>query len=118
MFERILQKQFAQRDTLLLLWSASFVLMMVHQQLLYLLVVRERFRTLTKLALCTATVAIASGWIGMQHFGGAGAVLGILIGEAINTAGVVLLCVREVTGGALRLTRRAAGSRPRLSAAR
>jgi hypothetical protein len=46
-FDVVLRKQFAQRDLLLLLWSASFVLMVVHQQLLFLLIVRERFRSLT-----------------------------------------------------------------------
>ena len=34
----------------------------------------------------------------MQHLGGAGAPLGILVGEAINTAGVIALCLREAFG--------------------
>jgi O-antigen/teichoic acid export membrane protein len=97
-FEVVLRKQFAQRDLLLLLWSAAFVLMVVHQQLLYLLVVRERFRTLVSLALVTATVSLACGWLGMRYLGGAGAVLGIAVGEAINLAGVLGLCLREVFG--------------------
>jgi len=95
-FETLLRRRFAQRDLLLMLWSASFVLMVVHQQLLYLLVVRERFRTLTSLALVTASVALGCGYLAMQHMGGAGAVVGILVGEATNTIGMLLLCVREV----------------------
>jgi O-antigen/teichoic acid export membrane protein len=101
-FDRVLHKHFAQRDLLLLLWSGGFVLMVVHQQLLFLLVVRERFRTLVKLALVTATVALGCGYLGMRHLGGAGAVLGIGIGEAVNTVGIALLCLREVLRAAPR----------------
>jgi O-antigen/teichoic acid export membrane protein len=95
-FDVMLRKQFAQRDLLLLLWSGAFVLMVIHQQLLFLLTVRERFRILSSLALVTASVSVATGWFAMQHLGGAGAPLGILVGEAINAVGVVVLCLREV----------------------
>ena len=94
-FDVVLKKHFAQRDLLLMLWSASFVLMVIHQQLLYLLVARERFRLLTPLALVSAVLALAFSFWGMLRMGGAGAVLGILIGEFINTLGVAVLCLRE-----------------------
>lgn len=97
-FEVLLNKQFAQRDLLLMLWSASFVLMVVHQQLLYLPVARERFRRLTSLGLASAVLALISSYWGMLHFGGAGAVLGILVGEFINCIGIALLCLHEVSG--------------------
>lgn len=97
-FDVVLRKRFAQGDELLLLWSGAFVLMVVHQQLLFLLMARERFRVLSSLALVTASISVACGWFGMQRYGGAGAPLGILVGEAINTAGVVALCLREVWG--------------------
>lgn len=95
-FAVVLGKQFAQRDPLLMLWSASFVLMAVNQQLLWLLVVRERFRRLTSLGVVSATVGLSCSYWGMLHFGGAGAPLGILVGEVINCAGLSLLCLREV----------------------
>lgn len=94
-FDVLLNKQFAQRDLLLVLWSASFVLMAVHQQLLWLLIARERFRLLTPLGLVSAVIGLAFSFWGMLHLGAAGAVLGILIGEFINTLGVVVLCLRE-----------------------
>jgi len=74
---------------------AAFVVMVIHQQLLYLPVVRERFRLLTPLALVSALLALGSSLWGMQHFGGAGAVMGVLIGESSNAIGIVLLCLRE-----------------------
>jgi O-antigen/teichoic acid export membrane protein len=95
-FDVMLKKNFAQRDLLLMLWSAAFVLMVVHQQLLYLLIARERFRLLTPLALISAVVALVCSLWGMQRYGGAGAVLGIVLGELTNTIGVVILCLREI----------------------
>jgi O-antigen/teichoic acid export membrane protein len=96
-FDHLLKKSFAQRDLLLLLWSAVFVLMVIHQQLLYLLVVRARFRKLTALTAVSALLALASSWWAMRHFGGVGAPLGVLIGEFVNTVGVIVLCLREVS---------------------
>ncbi|HUG73482.1 MAG TPA: polysaccharide biosynthesis C-terminal domain-containing protein, partial [Steroidobacteraceae bacterium] len=95
-FDVMLKKNFAQRDLLLMMWSAAFVLMVVHQQLLYLLIARERFRLLTPLALISAVVALVCSLWGMQHYGGAGAVMGIVLGELTNTIGVVILCLREI----------------------
>ncbi len=94
-FGVLLNKQFAQRDQLLMLWSAAFVVMAVNQQLLWLLVARERFRWLTSLGLVSAVVGLSCSFWGMQHFGGAGATLGILVGEVISFIGLSLLCLRE-----------------------
>lgn len=106
-FDVVLKKQFAQRDLLLMLWSASFVLMAVNQQLLWLPVVRQRFRSLTSLALISATLALACSYAGILRYGGAGAPLGILVGEVINTAGIVILCLRETSPESEEQTRHA-----------
>lgn len=95
-FDVVLKKHFAQGNVLLLLWAASFTVSVIHQQLLYLLVARERFRQLTPLALVTAVLALVFCYWGARQWGGAGAVLGILIGELVNTVGMVLLCLREI----------------------
>lgn len=94
-FDVVLKKNFPQRDLLLMLWSAIFVLMAFDQQLLYLLVVREKFRSLTGLALLSAAVALAFSYWGIRRMGSAGAPLGVLVGEMINTVGIVYLCLRE-----------------------
>lgn len=94
-FAVLLNKQFAQRDALLMLWSGSFVLMAVNQQLLWLLVARERFRWLTSLGLISAVLGLGCSYWGMLHFGGAGAPLGILAGEVLSFIGLLLLCLRE-----------------------
>lgn len=104
LFAVLLKKNFPQRDLLLLLWSASFALMAVNQQLVYLPIVRERFRSLTSLTLVCALLALAVSFWGIGRFGGAGAPLGILVGELLNTIGIILLCLREIRVGTRPLT--------------
>lgn len=95
-FDVVLRKRFADGDTLLLLWSSCFVLMVINQQLVYLPIVRERFRTLSALTLLCAVVGLScSAWAIRSH-GALGAPLGILLGETLNTVGIVLLCLREL----------------------
>ncbi|HUR40005.1 MAG TPA: capsular biosynthesis protein [Verrucomicrobiae bacterium] len=94
-FAVVLNKQFAQRDLLLMLWSATFVLMAVNQQLLWLLVARQRFRRLTSLGLVSAVVGLSCSYWGLQHFGGAGAPMGIFIGEMVSAIGLTFLCLYE-----------------------
>lgn len=94
-FDTLLKKQFAQRDQLLILWSLAFLVMVVRDQLIYLLVVRGRFRFLTSLALLSAVVSLTVSYWGMHQFGTAGALLGILAGEVANIIGIVLLSFRE-----------------------
>ena len=94
-FDVLLKKQFAQRDELLILWSLAFLVMVVRDQLIYLLVVRGRFRFLTSLALVTALLSLTISYLGMLRFGTMGALLGMLAGEIINVTGIVLLSFRE-----------------------
>lgn len=94
-FDVVLQKQFAQRDQLLLLWSLAFLVMAVRDQLMYLLIVRERFRFLTLLTFVAAVVSLAISYWAMQRFGTVGAPLGLLIGQFINVVGIVWLSMRE-----------------------
>jgi O-antigen/teichoic acid export membrane protein len=53
-FASLLHKQFEQRDLLLTLWSVIFVLMIFRDQLLYLPLVRTRYRPLTALTFASA----------------------------------------------------------------
>jgi O-antigen/teichoic acid export membrane protein len=94
-FADVLQKQFAQRDQLLLLWSIAFLCMVIRDQLLYLLVARERFRQLTSLAFISASVSLLTGYLGMQRWGVIGAPAGVLIGEVINLGGILILTLRQ-----------------------
>jgi O-antigen/teichoic acid export membrane protein len=95
LFTDLLQKQFAHRDQLLLLWSAAFLCLVIRDQLLYLLVARERFRQLTSLACISASLSLVAGYISMRYWGVIGAPVGVLIGEVINLAGILILSLRQ-----------------------
>ncbi|MDO8704264.1 MAG: hypothetical protein Q7J84_04885 [Sulfuricaulis sp.] len=94
-FAVVLKKQFAQRDELLILWGAIFLVMVIRGQLIYLLAAQGRFRVLTLLTLVSAVIALAASYWGMRRFGVAGALVGVLIGELINVAGIVILSLRN-----------------------
>jgi O-antigen/teichoic acid export membrane protein len=93
-FTAVLQKQFAHQDALLLLWGLAFLPMVIRDQLLYLLVARQRFHELTSLAFVGAVISLLAGYTGMVQFGVLGAPLGVLVGELINLTGIVVLSLR------------------------
>lgn len=95
-FEHLLRKSFAQRDPLLLLWGAAFLLMTVRDQLIYVLVARSRFRQLTGTTLASALLSLAASYFAMRALGQIGAPLGVLVGELVSVAGVLALSLREV----------------------
>lgn len=94
-FDHLLRKHPAQRDGLLLLWGLLFLVMMVRDQLLYLLAAQGRFRALTLLTLISALIALTASHEGMQRWGVAGALVGMLIGEFTNLAGILALSLRR-----------------------
>ena len=96
LFEVVLKKQFAQRDEMLLLWSAIFLLMVIRDQLIYLPLIRSRFRALSLLTLACALASIAVSYVAMRHYGQIGALFGTLSGEVLNLAAVCTLCWLEV----------------------
>ncbi|HUS24864.1 MAG TPA: capsular biosynthesis protein [Candidatus Binatia bacterium] len=95
-FATILKKDFAQRDVLLGLWSLTAILMILRDQLLYLLLARERFRRLTGLAAASALLSLVTTYWGMLLYGVAGALLGVIAGELLSVAGIVVMSRREM----------------------
>jgi O-antigen/teichoic acid export membrane protein len=98
-FTHVLKKSFAQRDLLLQLWSVAFVLMACRDQLLYLLVARGRFRSLAALTLASALLSLTVSYLCMRQIGVVGALYGVLAGEVLNVAGIVILSYRESRHG-------------------
>lgn len=94
-FSVVLKKQFIQRDALLLLWGAIFLVMTIRGQLVYLLAAQGRFRVMSLLTLVSAVIALTASYAGMLQFGVAGALAGLLIGELVNAAGIVILSFRQ-----------------------
>jgi O-antigen/teichoic acid export membrane protein len=95
-FTSLLHKDFAQRDTLLILWSIASVAMVVRDQLLNFLLARTRFRSLTMLTMVSAVVSLAVSYVAMVRIGVAGAPVGVLTGEILNVVGLVAMSHAEV----------------------
>jgi O-antigen/teichoic acid export membrane protein len=96
LFTHVLKKQFAHRDSLLLLWFAVCLIMLLRDQLLYLLTVRHRFRPLTTLTLISSLLSLSISYLGMLRFGVVGALWGVLIGELLNVIGLLVLSILEI----------------------
>jgi O-antigen/teichoic acid export membrane protein len=95
-FTYVIKGHFEHRDTLLLLWSAVFLLMAVRDQMLYLPAARGRFRIMAWLTLLTAIVSLLISYVCMRMFGMVGALVGVLSGEAFNIVGFIALSLREI----------------------
>jgi O-antigen/teichoic acid export membrane protein len=94
-FTVILKKSFPHRDPLLLLWSAVFLVTLCRDQLATLPAAHARFRDMTLMTGFSAIIWLLSSYEAMVHYGPPGAVLGILIGEVINMAGILFMIFRE-----------------------
>jgi len=97
LFATVLRKTFEHRDALLMLWALVFLLMTARDQLIYLLVARQRFRDLTLIGIVGAVVSLTASYLGMLRWGVIGAPLGVLVGESINLAGIVALSLRHAS---------------------
>lgn len=95
LFAVVLKKHFAQRDSLLLLWSAVFLVTLCRDQLATLPAARARFRDMTLMTGASAIVWLLTSYVAMVHYGPSGAVMGILAGEFTNICGIVVLVFRE-----------------------
>ncbi len=95
-FGTLMNKRFDNRDALLLLWGTAAVLAVIRDQMVFLPVARQRFHPLTGLAAASAISGLVTSYIGILHLGAEGAVIGVLVGEAINLTGLFVLSAREI----------------------
>jgi O-antigen/teichoic acid export membrane protein len=96
-FTHVTKGGFEHRDTLLLMWSAVFLLMAVRDQMLFLPAACGQYRVMAGLTLVTAIFSLVSCYVCMRLFGVVGALAGVLAGEIFNIIGFVGLSVREIT---------------------
>jgi O-antigen/teichoic acid export membrane protein len=101
LFLHVLKKQVPNRDRLLMLWFAVGILMLLRDQVVFVLLSRSRFRILTVLTVFSAVVALTTSVLAMRVFGVSGALLGVLCGEVVNVSGLILLSVLESRGAAV-----------------
>lgn len=94
--EVVLRKTIREHEHLLLLWGAVFLVMLVRDQVGNLLVVRTRLRSLSQLTTVCSVLALLAIWLAVPVWGTEGAVISILIGEALNMLGMLILLRKEI----------------------
>jgi O-antigen/teichoic acid export membrane protein len=95
-FLEVFKKTFPNRDALLLLWSVLFVFFCIRDEASLLLIARSRFRSLAALTLLSAIFALSFTYVMVRRIGAPGALVAMLIGEAVNAVGIGILSAREV----------------------
>jgi O-antigen/teichoic acid export membrane protein len=95
-FTSVMAKDFAQRDQLLMVWSAVFFVAVFRDQLLYLPGASGLFRPMALITLISAVVSLAVTYLALGRIGVVGAPLGVLVGEVFNLLGILVLCAREM----------------------
>jgi O-antigen/teichoic acid export membrane protein len=90
-FGAVLHKQVPELDRLLALWGAIVFVMVTRDQLSYLMSAAGRFRALTLLTLGCAVLSLLSGYAAMSRLGAAGALTGLLLGETLSVAGILVM---------------------------
>jgi O-antigen/teichoic acid export membrane protein len=92
-FSYVLRKHFEHGDSLLIAWSAVFVVMLFRDQLQYLPGASGRYRSLSAVTLLSAAVSLTTVYVAISRFGIVWAPLGVLAGEICNVAGIVFLSI-------------------------
>ncbi|MEJ1963985.1 MAG: capsular biosynthesis protein [Gammaproteobacteria bacterium] len=95
-FVHILRKSMPQRDLLLTLWSVVVLLIVLRDQLGWLLAARGRFRMLTMMTVISAVLSLTVSYFSMLKVGVPGALIGVITGELVNVLGVIVLSIREL----------------------
>lgn len=80
---------------MLLLWWMIVSLGVLRDQLIYLLTARHRFRLLTTISIGNAVLSLTTMYLSVRHLGIVGVLVGLLAGEALNVAGLIVLSIRE-----------------------
>lgn len=95
-FAHIMTKDFPQRDQLLLMWSAVFMVAVFRDQLIYFPGASGLFRPMAAVTFLSALVSLAITYVALGRLGVVGAPLGVLVGEVANLLGILAVSAREV----------------------
>lgn len=92
---RLLHKRIANRDFLLLLWAGIAVISAVRDVLGPALNALGRLKWLAWQSGFCAVLSIMTMWFGIPIWGDAGVLIGLIVGEALNLAGIFYLIRKE-----------------------
>ena len=95
-FDHVLRKHFPEAETLLALWSATFLVNVARDQLRTFPATFGKFKLLFIATLGGAILSLLLCYLGVRHYGVAGAPLAVLVGEVLNAGFIVLLSIRII----------------------
>jgi O-antigen/teichoic acid export membrane protein len=90
-----LHKAIGDRDVLLLLWAGLAVTGLMRDILMCALVALERFKPMAWLTGFSAAISLGLMWFGMSWWGPRAVLIGQIVGEITNLAGIVLLLQKQ-----------------------
>ncbi len=93
----ILHKQIHDLDRLLLLWSGVALIGLCRDVLQSALIALGRLKSLAWQVGVSTAIAVVLMWYGLGWWGAPGVLVGMIVGELINLAGIILLlrkCMR------------------------
>jgi O-antigen/teichoic acid export membrane protein len=94
----VLHKHIHDRNQLLILWAGVALVGLCRDVLQCALVALGRLKSLAWQVGVSAAVAVVLMWYGLGWWGPPGALIGMIVGELINLAGIILLlrtCMRR-----------------------
>jgi len=93
-FDHLMHKRYAHAETLMAIWSATFLIAIFRDQIRVLPAVCDRFRLLWLATTVSATASLVCGFFALRAWGIIGAPLAVLLGEFVNCAYLVALSMR------------------------
>ncbi len=96
LFANVFKHHVEDLDLTLALWFAAGILMLLRDQWVYLPLARGRMRSLAALTFVSAVTALTVGYLQMRSFGAAGMLMGLVLGELLNVAGILVLARHEL----------------------
>jgi O-antigen/teichoic acid export membrane protein len=94
----ILHKHIHDRDRLLILWAAVALIGVCRDVLQCALIALGRLKSLAWQVGVSAAVSVVLMWYGLGWWGAPGVLIGMIVGEMINLAGIILMlrrCMRR-----------------------
>ena len=92
----VLHKSIADRDQLFILWAAVAFIALVRDFLQCALTATGHFRSLAWQVGVSAALAMLIMWFGIPKWGAAAALIGQIVGELVNLAGILYLLVKSI----------------------
>jgi O-antigen/teichoic acid export membrane protein len=87
----VLHKHIQDRDRLLLLWGCVAIIALLRDVLQCALIAMGHLKSLAAQVGISAAIALLLMWYGLAWWGAAAVLIGQIVGELVNLAGIVLL---------------------------